>query len=46
MGDIVLDKVGDNDQGDGESRIGDFGGDKGAAGGVGDRKHRLKFSIL
>ena len=46
MGDIVLDKVGDNDQGNGESRIGNFGGDEGAGGGVGDRKHRLKFSIL
>lgn len=46
MGDIVLDKVGDDDEGDGEGRIGNLGGDEGAGGGVGDRKHKLKFSIL
>lgn len=44
--DIVFDKVRDDNEGDGESGIGNLGSDEGAGGGVGDRKHRVKFSIL
>ena len=46
VGDIVFDKVGDNDQRNGEKRVGHFEGDEGTGGAVGDRKHRLLSSIL
>lgn len=46
VGDIVFDKMGNDNEGNGQGRVGNLGGDKGAGGGVGDRKHRVKFSIL
>lgn len=37
VGDIVLDKMGDDNQGNGQGRVAYLGGDKGTGDGVGDR---------
>jgi len=43
MGDVILEKVRSQNQGNGKIGIGDFGGDKGACGSVGDRKHKVSL---
>lgn len=39
MGDIVFDKMGNDDKGNGEGWIGHLDGDEGTGGAVSDRKH-------
>lgn len=45
VGDIVLEKMRSDDEGNGEVRIGNFRGNEGTGGGVSDREHSGKYLV-